>query len=162
MNLKKTNTNISFDFLKDSNDFLVLILNNIHSCVLLLDSDLKLFAFNDALKTIFSNRKDENLLYEKCGEAIGCAHQIEEQTECGTSSKCIYCDLKVAALSSYLNNVAIFKERVKRPFYNFYGEKIEKYLQFSTRVFEYKMERYVLMIIDDITELENIKENILK
>jgi hypothetical protein len=73
-----TMTNESFNFLSNSSDFLNIILNNINSCVLLLDKELKLRAYNDSLKTIFSNKKDEDLLYIKCGEAIGCAYQIEE------------------------------------------------------------------------------------
>ena len=74
MSTDLTLTNVSFGFLKGSGDFLNIILNNINSCILLLDKDLKLKAFNDSLKTVFSNKKDEDLLYRRCGEAIGCAY----------------------------------------------------------------------------------------
>ena len=76
MKPKLSMTNESFNFLRGSGEFMNIILNNINVCVLLMDNDMKLIAFNDSLKTIFSNKKDEDLLYIKCGEAIGCAYQV--------------------------------------------------------------------------------------
>jgi nitrogen fixation/metabolism regulation signal transduction histidine kinase len=148
-------TNESFSFLKNSSDFLNIILNNIDCCVLLLDKEMKLRAFNDSTKTIFSNRKDEDLLYIKCGEAIGCAYQIEEQKDCGTTSKCKNCKLRISALKSYMNNETIYKERISKPFLNYTNEKVEKKLQFSTRLFIFRHEKYIIMLINDITNLVN-------
>ena len=147
-----TFTNESFSFLKNSSDFLNIVLNNIDCCILLLDQEVKLRAFNDSLKTIFSNRRDEDLMYVRCGEAIGCAYQIEEQKECGTTSKCSYCELRVAALTSYLNNEVIYKNHITKPFFNHDNVKVDKHLQFSTRLFIHKNEKYIMMIIDDITK----------
>lgn len=150
----KTNlsmTNESFDFLKGSSDFLNIVLDNITGCVLLLDKELKLRAFNDVLKTIFSNKKDENLLYRRCGEAIGCAYQIEEQKDCGKTSQCCKCELREAALTSYMNNQVIYKEHITRPFYTISNQKIEKHLQFSTRLFLFRKDKYIVMMIEDIS-----------
>jgi len=146
-------TNESYNFLKNSSSFMSLVLNNINSCVLLLDKDVRLRAFNDALKTIFSNKKDESLLYVKCGEAIGCAYQIEEQKDCGTTSRCDSCELRLAALTSYVNNEVVYKKNIVRPFLNYNNEKENKHIQFSTRLFQYNNEKYIMMIIEDMTPL---------
>ena len=151
MNNEITHTNESFAFLHTSEEFLGLILNNISSCVLLLDKHLNLQAFNDPLKSIFSNKRDEDLLYRKCGEAIGCAYQIEEQKECGKTSKCSTCELKVSALKSYVEGKPIYREGIQKPFFNIHGERENKELQFSTRLFHFKSDKYVLLIIDDVT-----------
>lgn len=145
-------TNESFSFLKNSSEFLNLILNNINSCVLLLDKQVRLVAFNDVLKTIFSNKKDEDLLYVKCGEAIGCAFQIEEAKDCGTTSKCCDCELRISALTSYVDDVVIYKDNIKKQFFDYQNKKIDKHLQFSTRLFKYHDEKYVILIIEDITK----------
>lgn len=150
-------TNESFNFLHGNSDFLNLVLNNINSCILLLDKDLNLHAFNDALNNIFSNKKDENLQYRKCGEAIGCAYQIEEQKECGKTSHCNTCDLKIAVLTSYMNDEVIYKEHVIKPFLNYENEKEDKHLQFSTRMFVHNREKYVIMIVEDITKFYETK-----
>jgi sigma-B regulation protein RsbU (phosphoserine phosphatase) len=144
-------TNESFSFLSHSSDFLNIVLNNVNSCILLLDKDVRLRAYNDPLKTIFSNRKHEDLLYVRCGEAIGCAFQIEEKMQCGKTSKCNDCELRVAALTSYMNNEAVYKEHIVKPFFTHDNIKIEKHLQFSTRTFHFNGERYIVMIIEDIS-----------
>ena len=146
-------TNVSFDFLKHSDEFLYKVLNNISSAVLLLNKGMELKAFNDSLKTIFSNKKDENLLYMRCGEAIGCAYQIEEAVECGKSTKCCTCDLRVSALNSYINDEVIFKKHIKRPFYTKDGIKVQKDLQFSTRLFRFQGDKYIMLIVEDISPL---------
>lgn len=156
-----THTNERFSVLSESSEFLNLILNNINSCIMLLDKDLKLRAYNDPLLSIFSNKKNENLMYRKCGEVIGCAYQIEEQKLCGDTSMCRICELRISALNSYASNEAIFNEKITKPFFNFEGVKVEKHLQFSTRLFSYQKEKYIIMILEDITELVTIKEKVI-
>jgi nitrogen fixation/metabolism regulation signal transduction histidine kinase len=151
MNSDLALTNQSFSFLKDSSEFLNIILNNINCCVLLLDKDLKLRAFNDSLKTIFSNKKNEDVLFMRCGEAIGCAYQIEEQKECGSTSKCCNCELRISALTSYVNNEVIYVNRIIKPFLTYNQLKVNKHLQFSTRLFLFKKDKYIIMIVNDIT-----------
>lgn len=155
-----THTNERFSVLSESSEFLNLILNNINSCIMLLDKDLKLRAYNDPLLSIFSNKKNENLLYRKCGDVIGCAYQIQEEKLCGNTSMCRTCELRISALQSYANNEAIFKKRVSKPFFNFEGEKLNKHLQFSTRLFSYQKEKYIILILEDITDLVNMKEKL--
>ncbi len=157
MKTNLTMTNESFNFLRGSSDFLNTILNNITSCVLLLDKEMRLRAFNDALNTIFTSKKEEELRYQKCGEAIGCAHQIEEQKECGETTKCKSCELRIAALTSYMNNEIIEKDHIIRPFFDTNHQKVDKHLQFSTRLFLFNHEKYIIMIIEDITNLTESK-----
>jgi hypothetical protein len=147
-----TSTNVSFDFLKNSNEFLYDVINNINSCILLLNNKMELQAFNDALKTIFSDKTDEELMYQRCGEALGCAYHVEEQQDCGKTSQCNNCELRISALTSYMDDKTIYKEHIIRPFYNQVNQKVEKHLQFSTRFFNYLEEKYIILIIDDITK----------
>jgi sigma-B regulation protein RsbU (phosphoserine phosphatase) len=152
-------TNESFGFLSQSSEFLNLILNNINSCVLLLDKDVKLRAFNDAMRTIFSNRKDEDLLFVPCGEAIGCAYHIDEQKHCGETSRCNSCELRIAALTSYMDNVPVYKDHIVKPFFTHDNKKVDKHLQFSTRLFHFQKEKYIIMIIEDISNYFENKLN---
>lgn len=146
-------SNNSFDFLKGSSAFLNIIINNINSCVLLLNKDMRLTAFNDALKTIFSNRKDEHLIYKRCGEAIGCAFHVEEEKECGSTTMCNVCELRTSAVKSYEEKENTYKKHISRPFYNANNQKIDKKLQYSTHLFYYHKDKYVLLIVEDITNL---------
>ena len=153
MKTEISSTNVSFDFLANSNEFISLILNNITCCVLLLNKDMELVAFNDSMKTIFSNKEDEHLLYKKCGNAIGCAYTVEEATECGTTSQCKYCELRTSAMYAYLNKKPIFKQRLSRHFYKTNNIKELKHLLFSVRPFYFKNEYYIIVIVEDVSLL---------
>lgn len=155
MNTERSLTNESFNFLKGSSEFLNIILDNINSCVLMLDNEMKLQAFNNPLKTIFSNKKDEDLLYKKCGNAIGCAYQIEEQKDCGNTQKCSSCELRIAAFNSYLKNEPIYKQQTIKPFFTYDNIKVNKHLQFSTRLFQFNNDKYIIMIIEDISKFKS-------
>jgi len=158
MDKRRTIANHSFEMLAGSGEFLNIVMNNITSCIVLLDKDVKLQAFNDALKTIFSNKENEDLLYMRCGEAIGCAYQIEEAKDCGSTSQCKTCELRLAALDTYLNNSVTYKKHINRPFLNNKMEKEYKDLQVSTRLFTFKREKYIMLIINDITEVVQLRK----
>lgn len=155
-----TSTNVSFDWLRGSADFLNAVLHNITCCVLLLDKDMRLQAFNDPLLTIFSNKKGEDLLYRRCGEAIGCAYQIEEMKDCGKTNHCHKCELRTAALYSYLKDEPVYKEAIDKPFFTRDGKKELKHLRFSTRLFVFKREKYILLLVEDVTEMINLKREV--
>lgn len=136
-----------------------MILQEIPTCVLLLDSEMMLFAYNDVLKTIFSNKPDEFILYKKCGNVIGCAYAVEEEKECGTTSMCKFCSLRESALTSYTSSMNIYKQRLDREFYTTSLKKEMKYLEFSTRIFQHDHERYVVLFINDITAFVKKQNN---
>lgn len=152
-----THTNERFKILSKSSDFLNIILDNINSCVMLLDNELKLRAFNNPLTTIFSNKRGTDILYRRCGEAIGCAHQIEENKACGSTSYCSQCELRMASLYSYIENKPVENKHLIKSFIDHNGIKSDKHLQFSTRLFIYNKEKYIVVIIDDITELKMLE-----
>lgn len=143
-------SSISFNSLKESDEFLNIILNNVSSCILILNNRMELISFNNALATLFPRTKHTNLNYLKCGEAIGCAHQIEEKKECGKSTKCKNCEIRLSAISAYLENKVTTNKRIVRSFYNEKEEKEEKVLNYSTRILHFEGEKYVILIIDNV------------
>jgi hypothetical protein len=146
-------TNVSFDYLSTSPGFLNLIIHNISSCILLLNKDMMLKAYNEPLKTMFSDKPDDKIMYQKCGNVIGCAYAVDEEKECGNTSHCKFCTLRLSALTTYNEGIVVSKEKISREFYTTDMKKEMKHLQFSTRSFNFEQERYILLIIDDITPL---------
>lgn len=148
MSLEIALTNVSFNFLKGSQEFLNLILNNINSAVLLLNNKMELVSFNDALITIFPKNKDKDLKFVRCGEAIGCAYQVEEQTDCGTTTKCRHCELRLSAISTYLNNTSTLRKEIIRPFYIDDKNKVDMRIQYTTKLFAYEGEKYIVLLVE--------------
>ncbi len=159
MNNKRiASSNITFAFLHNSPDFMNIILNNISCSVLLLNKDMELQAFNDPLKTMFINTSDENLLYLRCGEAIGCAHSVDEMKNCGSTSRCKFCELRVNAMLSYIEHKPIYRQKMTREFYKKEGIKELKHLQFSVLPFTFEEEYNIIVLVEDITNLVDIEK----
>jgi sigma-B regulation protein RsbU (phosphoserine phosphatase) len=152
-------TNHSFSFLKNSPEFLQILLEEISSCILLLNKELMLYAFNEPLRTIFSDKPDEVILFRKCGEVIGCAYAVEEQKECGFTTRCEFCELREMALKTCYTHESSGKRVLSREFYRTDDQKTLKHLRFSTRYFPYDGEGFVIVIIDDVTDIINGKVN---
>jgi nitrogen fixation/metabolism regulation signal transduction histidine kinase len=157
---KVSSENTTFSYLRGSADFLNLVLNNISSCVLLLDREMRLQAFNNALKTLFSSRKDEHLLFQRCGEALGCAATVEEMKECGKTSQCCTCELRKCGIMTYAEGVEFHKVRITKDFFRNDNTKSTRHLQFSTRSITFNQDRYVIVIVEDITALIQQRETI--
>jgi hypothetical protein len=155
-------SNLSFAFLRNSSDFLNIILSEISSCILLLNKDMMLVAYNDPLKTIFSDKEEHDILFKKCGEVIGCAYSVEEGMECGSTSFCQFCELRESAIETYLTRKPYHKKRLSREFYRTTTTKEMKHLQFSTRFFQFDDEGYVMVIIDDVTDLVDAQDALHK
>ena len=154
MNNKSAFSNVSFEYLRNSPKFLNLMLNNITSCLLLLDNEMKLYSFNDPLYTLFSNSNNGDILYKKCGEVLGCAYAVEENKPCGETSNCNVCELREASLLSYSTKEPVKKQVVEREFYLVDGTKELKHLAFSTTFFEFDKDNYLMLIIDDVSDIK--------
>lgn len=159
---KFTSASTYFEELAKSSDFLNFLLNNISTAVLILNQDLELQAFNDPLKTIFSGKKDEHLLYVRCGEALGCAYQVEEQTLCGESSHCKSCRLRIDSIEAYASKEPIFKKRLIRDFYKLDGTKEIRQLIYSIKPVYFDNYYYLLVLIDDATHFLNKQDEMRK
>ncbi len=148
---------MSLDFgdLRESNDFLNALIDNITSAIFIVDRDVKIRNFNDPFQALFQKDEDK-ILGERCGNVIGCAFTVDQSKDCGETKNCNECELRRSILKSFLEKVPTYREKIVRDFY-IQGEKISKYFQFSTKYIQWSDETMVLIIVDDITALETQK-----
>jgi sigma-B regulation protein RsbU (phosphoserine phosphatase) len=138
---------------RESNDLLNLLMENMSSAVFLTDTEMKLQDFNNTLQKIFS-RPEQEMLNQRCGNAMGCAFAVEEKALCGESSNCPNCVLRSSILKALDHGQPTDRERLHRQFY--VGETpVEKHFQFSVRRIMYEERPIIMVIIDDLTELES-------
>ncbi|QXM07266.1 SpoIIE family protein phosphatase [Crassaminicella indica] len=151
---------LSVEQLKDSNHFLNIIFENITSAIFLVDKNMKLQQFNEPFSVLF-NKKEDKIIGKLCGNIIGCQYSVDENKNCGTTSNCESCIIRNSILKAFHDQTPTFKEILTRNFY--INEKsIKKYFQFTTKYINYNGEDMVLVILDDITELENSKLELQK
>jgi len=148
---------MSLDFgdLRESNDFLNALIDNITSAIFIVDGDVKIRNFNDPFQALFQKDEDK-ILGERCGNVIGCAFTVDQSKDCGETKNCNECELRRSILRSFFEKVPTYREKIVRDFY-IQGEKISKYFQFSTKYIQWGQETMVLIIVDDITALETQK-----
>lgn len=141
--------------LKESNEFLNSVIDNLNSAVFLVDKDVKIVNLNDAFTTLFQKSEDK-IIGELCGNAIGCSFTVDENKYCGATSNCGKCNLRKAIVKALTQKEITYKERLTRDFY-IKNKPIYKHFIFTTKLIKYHSNDVVVLIIDDITEIEEQK-----
>ena len=113
--------------LKESNEFLNLLLDNINSAVLIADEDLQIHEFNNSFLNLFDNAA-ECTLEKGFGEVSGCINAVLENKACGLTSQCANCILRRSLIDNLINSAPVNRQLMQRIFY-IDGKPIKKYLQ---------------------------------
>jgi sigma-B regulation protein RsbU (phosphoserine phosphatase) len=146
---------LEIEDLKDSNEFLNLLLDNMDTAVLIADENLKIHEFNKSLLSLF-DRSYDSVIDITFGPASGCVNAVKENKTCGETSACGHCVLRRSLLETFLEDVPTYRKRLDRIFY-IDGAPIQKYLEFTARPINFQSHKMILVIIYDITEIVQSK-----
>ena len=149
---------INLENLRESNEFLNLILDNIDAAVLIADDSLKVHQVNDSFLNLFDSAGDFSSL-TTFGEVTGCVNAVIENTHCGASSQCAHCVLQRSLIETMVESTPVDRRPLNRIFY-INGEPVQKYLQFSTRRIQYRGQAMFLVLIYDVTEIERQRQDL--
>jgi sigma-B regulation protein RsbU (phosphoserine phosphatase) len=138
--------------LKESNEFLNLLLDNINSAVLIADENLQIHRFNDSFLNLFDSAT-ESILDTSFGEAVGCINAILENKTCGATSRCSQCVLRSSLIHNLIDRAPVDNQPLNRVFY-IKGKPVEKHFRFSTRPITFRGRNMFLIIIYDVTDIE--------
>ncbi len=145
--------NITFSSLKESNDFLNLILESINSAVFIVDKDNKITNVNNVFISLFNTRSSVEIIGELFGNAVNC---INLEKECGDSPYCSECDLRNSIREAFSLKNGINSRIIEKEFKS--GElPVKKIFQMTIKYIRYNDNDMVIVILDDITELETQK-----
>lgn len=139
--------------LRESNEFLNQLLDNINSGVLIADENLKIYSFNNSFINMLHG--DSPTVFGKTfGQAMGCIHTYNANKACGETPQCKVCPVRNALFKTARKGIPSDRVRFKEIFH-VHGRPQQKVLEVTTRNIEYQGRKMVLMIFYDITELEN-------
>ena len=145
----------SLEDLKESNDFLNTLIVNITSAIFIVDKEIRIQSFNDSFQALFSKHEDK-LIGELCGNALGCEYAAREGKDCGTTDHCGACVLRESLLKAFTKKIPTYKEKLERDFF-INGQYEKKHFFFTTKYIHFNKVEMILIIVDDITEIENQK-----
>ncbi len=148
------------DALKTSNNFINSILQNLNSTLFVIDSNHKLIGFNDNNHLLFTDTEND-LIGHLYGNTCDCSNALKYNSICGTTPKCGSCSIRKTIVSCFTTkeskrNIPIDHSFVRN------NTTDKKNLMFSTKLISHNGEDLVLIIVDDITDLENQKKEIIQ
>ena len=144
--------------LRESNEFLNLLLDNINSAVLIADEKMQIHQFNKSFLDLFDRTTDQPV-DRSFGQIAGCVNAVVENQSCGHTSQCQFCSIRRSLLQTLLDKAPVDRRRMERRFF-IDGRAVTKYLEFSARPIQFQGRRMILVIIYDITDIETQKREL--
>ncbi|MGM0647506.1 MAG: ATP-binding protein [Bacteroidota bacterium] len=142
---------IDTEYLKSSRDFLSALLENITSAIFIVDGEMRIRAINDSFRALF-HKPEDRIIGELCGNALGCVF-VEDGADCGTTANCCNCSLRKTLQDTLNRQIPANRKKLIREFF-MREERLLKYFMYSTRIIHFDGQTMVLVILDDITDLE--------
>jgi signal transduction histidine kinase len=127
------------------------MLDDIPTAVLVLDRNIVVRMHNKAFQVLFVE-PGQHTLGKYCGNAMNCSFAIAEGCDCGGTSSCSRCNLR----NSFIQTLArkeINREKISKAYY--LADKIvTRHFYYTTKYINFEDEEMIMVLIDDITELE--------
>jgi len=142
-----------FDF-SETAGFFDAIFNNISSAVFLVDNDYKIIAHNQAFAD-FCEKDSAQIINQLFGNVIRCDFH-GDNLPCGTAVQCKFCEVRnsIASLFDAEENL-VFTKTIKLN-----KTRDRRFIKFNARPAPYHGRKLALIILEDITELENHKRRL--
>jgi PAS domain-containing protein len=135
-------------------DLIEIILEAIPLPIFIVDEDVRIFWSNQSAALLLDVEPDLVFL-RRCGEVFHCLHAVESTTGCGRTEFCKDCPIRNSVQKS-IQGQRVVRKKNKMPMVR--NEKVvEINLLVTTAPFPYQDESLVLLILEDISELLELK-----
>jgi hypothetical protein len=141
--------------ISESPDFLMNLFNAVPSMVFVLDSKRKIIHWNPA-GAILIDGEAKNTFLKLHGEAINCINSTDGPGGCGNSAACNDCVIK-NSLEESLKGKKVFQKITTMTLKQGDGAVLDKQFVVSAVPFKYLENLFTLLIMEDITELIELR-----
>jgi len=138
----------------EKGDIIKSILNAIPLPIFIVDEDVRIFWSNQSAAPLLDMEPDLVFL-KRCGEVFHCVHAVESAEGCGRTEFCKDCPIRNSVQQSIKGQRVVRKKNTMR----MVGKEqvVEINLLVTTAPFAYQGESLVLLILEDISELMQLK-----
>ena len=140
--------------MKKQEEFSSTVIDTVPSPVFVVDEDMRVVAHNVAAAADLSMDRPP-AIHKRSGDILHCLHSTENPDGGGRAPYCKNCIIRNAVSQSLKGNMVV--RRIARAELQSGTEKPEASLLVTAAPFQYHREKYVLLILDDITELIEFK-----
>ncbi len=138
-------------------DFLKTLFESIPCGVLIVDRDRRVQTVNNVLEKTFGVSK-ATVFDKRGGEALNCVHASESAKGCGYAEACRNCQVKNTALEA-LSGTSVHRHRAEVQLWHD-NEVLDLVLLVSAAPLEHEQEKYAIVILEDITELNGLRRRL--
>lgn len=143
------------DSLLHDDNFIRSVFDAIPSILLLADDDVRVLRLNMAASRLLGVGIDD-IYRQRGGDVLHCIHATDVPDGCGHSEHCKECVIRGSVRKSF-SGLAVFQQKTKMELVKADGTIIQKYFLVTTSPFKYADKAYALLILEDISELEELK-----
>jgi transcriptional regulator with PAS, ATPase and Fis domain len=143
----------------NQDEFLKSLFESIPCGVLIVDCDRRIQAVNNVLERTFGISRAE-AMDKRGGEALRCVHASESSEGCGFADNCQDCGVRNTALEALAGN-QVHRNKANVQFL-VHGEVRDLVLLVSAAPLDYRGEKLAIIILEDITELNNLRRRLKK
>jgi PAS domain-containing protein len=141
--------------LSSTGDLLGSILDAIPASIFMVDKDVEVLGVNRQALLMLS-QDPESIIRRPAGELLHCIHSTETPGGCGTAESCRECLVRAGVGKSFSANQVV-RQRVEMELVN-EGDVSKVSLLITTTPFEFKQKMFVLLILEDISELMELMD----
>jgi PAS domain-containing protein len=135
-------------------DFIESILDAIPLPIFVVDEDVRIFWSNQSAAPLL-DREPDLVFLQRCGDIMHCLHAVESSEGCGRTRFCKDCAIRNSVMQS-IQGQRVVREKTRMRMVG-QGEVGELYLLVNTAPFAYQDKSLVLLILEDISELMELK-----
>ena len=150
--------NVQMKELQESKEFLSSVINHVNSLIFVVDQNLKIKRINNAFQ-MFTDRSEKEIYEDYFGNVVNCSNTVTYKKNCGSTPHCDICVFRQSMLQALRGET--IKNKATRDIHS-NGKKVTKHFQFTAKPIEYLDEGMALLIIDDMTDLEEQKQKLKK
>jgi signal transduction histidine kinase len=135
----------------ESAEILKELLDDIPTAVVIVDKNVVVRMYNKAFGNIFVE-SGHDAVGKFCGNAMNCSFTLNENTDCGKTTQCESCNLRNSFIQTLIKKESP-REKISKDYY--LHDKIQtRHYYYTTKRITFDDEEMIMVIIDDITELE--------
>ncbi len=130
------------------------VLDAVPSPIFVVDEDVRIIGFNRAASKMLA-QEPELVIRRRAGELLHCVHSTEALEGCGRAEFCKDCIVRNSVNKSVRGHEVV-RQRAGMELVK--GDKVANiYLLVTTAPFKYQEQMFVLLILEDISELMEMK-----
>jgi PAS domain-containing protein len=130
------------------------ILEAVPSPVFIVDDDVRIHGYNMAAAPLL-DKEPGKILRMGCGDALHCIHSLDSPEGCGGGQACKKCVIRNSVSQSYQGDKFV-REKCEMQLVK--GNKTEQIQTLiTTAPVNYQDETFVLVILEDVTEIEALR-----